>query len=195
MDDEREPRPTVPLEQRFEPAVVVCVPVRNDQRTQVPDRDLQHVQVAGQRGRRKPAVVEQGAAATVRLNRDQSREAVLCDQLIPTTEIAYQVPADTVRACHQQIDEVVDHDRHLGTVDRLKPYHPLSGTNHLLHATEHVSLSRRGAQGSFRNTGPGESPALRAGLSIRGRVSCLVGRFRRVLFPRPCCAAGSPRTA
>jgi hypothetical protein len=137
MDDEREPRPTVPLEQRFEPAVVVCVPVRNDQRAQVPDRDLQHVQVAGQRGRRQPAVVEQGAAATVRLNRDQSREAVLCDQLIPTTEIAYEVPADIVRACHEQIDEVVDHDRHLGTVDRLEPYRPVSGTNHLLNATEH----------------------------------------------------------
>jgi hypothetical protein len=72
----------------------------------------------------------------VRLNRDQSREAVLCDQLIPTTEIAYEVPADTVRPCHQQIDEVVDHDRHLGTVDRLKPYPSLSGTNHLFHARE-----------------------------------------------------------
>ena len=72
---------------------------------------------------------------------------MLCDQLIPTTEIAYQVPADTVRACHQQIDEVVDHDRHLGTVDRLKPYHPLSGTNHLLHATEHMSQSRTRCSG------------------------------------------------
>jgi hypothetical protein len=75
----------------------------------------------------------------VHLNRDQSREAMLCDQLISTTEIAYQVPADTVRACHQQIDEVVDHDGDVGTVDRLKRYHPLSGTKHLLHATEHVS--------------------------------------------------------
>jgi putative zinc finger protein len=113
----------------------------------------------------------------MRLNRDQSREAVLCDQLIPTTEIAYEVPADTVRACHQQIDEVVDHDRHLGTVDRLKPYQPLSGTNHVLYATEHVRAARtwdgsdelgsplsrttgratkRSRRGSFPNTGSGE---------------------------------------
>jgi hypothetical protein len=36
---------------------------------------------------------------------------MFCDQLVATAEVAGGVPADPVGAGHQQIDEVVDHDR------------------------------------------------------------------------------------
>jgi hypothetical protein len=55
---------------------------------------------------------------------------MLCDQLILTAEVTDDVPADTLRICHQQIDEVVDHDRDVRTIDGLKLDHPIHSEAH-----------------------------------------------------------------
>jgi hypothetical protein len=41
-DDKREAPPIMPPEKRFKPTVMVCVPVRDDERAQVVDRDLEN---------------------------------------------------------------------------------------------------------------------------------------------------------
>jgi hypothetical protein len=58
VDNKGEPPPTVALEKRFEPAVMVCVSVRDDKRAQVSDRHLQDIQVAGESGRCEAPVVQ-----------------------------------------------------------------------------------------------------------------------------------------
>jgi hypothetical protein len=50
---------------------------------------------------------------------------MFCDQLIATADVAGHVPADPVGAGHQQIDEVVDHDRDLRSINRLEPDRPI----------------------------------------------------------------------
>src|SRR5262249_55694141 len=74
VDDKRQAPPTMPLEQRFKSAVMVSVPVRNDKSTQVSDRNLQHIQVAGKSGRRQAAVVEHRTPAIAPLDCDERRE-------------------------------------------------------------------------------------------------------------------------
>ena len=44
---------------------------------------------------------------------------MLCNELVAVAEVGREVPADAVGARHQQINEVVDDDRDLGTHDRL----------------------------------------------------------------------------
>jgi hypothetical protein len=55
---------------------------------------------------------------------------VFCDQLVATAEVAGEIPADPVGAGHQQIDEVVDHDRDLRSINRLKPDWPIRLDSH-----------------------------------------------------------------
>jgi hypothetical protein len=55
---------------------------------------------------------------------------MFCDQLVATAEVAGEVPADPVAAGHQQIDEVVDHDRDLRSINRLKPDRPTRFDSH-----------------------------------------------------------------
>jgi hypothetical protein len=103
---------------------MVCVSVRNDQRAQLSDRNLQDIQVAPESGRRQTPVVENRTPATVRLDRDQRRKAMLRNQLAAITPIGGDVPADIVGAGHQHVDEVVDDDRDFGTINRLEPNRP-----------------------------------------------------------------------
>jgi hypothetical protein len=46
---------------------------------------------------------------------------VLSDELVAITEVVSDVPANVVGARHQHVDEVVDNDRDLRTIDRLEP--------------------------------------------------------------------------
>src|SRR5918912_1221680 len=39
VDNERQPAPAMPSEQRFQTAVMICVPMRNHERTQFSDRN------------------------------------------------------------------------------------------------------------------------------------------------------------
>src|SRR5262245_31073359 len=55
---------------------------------------------------------------------------MLCDQLIATPEVAGEVPADPVATSHQHIDEVVDHDRDLRSINRLKSDRPTRFDSH-----------------------------------------------------------------
>src|SRR5205085_7733291 len=96
MDDQREPPPTVALKERFKPAVMVGVAVRNDKRTQLPDRNLQNVQIASKSGRRQTAVVQDRPQSALRLDCDQRGKAMFCDQLVATAEVARKVSADIV---------------------------------------------------------------------------------------------------
>ena len=120
MDDEREAPPTVSLEECFKSAVMVSVTVRNYERAQVSDWDLEHIQVAGKRGRCQTAVVERRTRAAVRLHLDQRREAMLRDEVSAVAEVRGEIPANVVGAGHQQIDEVVHDDRDLDMIDRLE---------------------------------------------------------------------------
>jgi hypothetical protein len=120
VDNERKATTTMPLKERFEAAVVVCVPVRYHERAQVSDRNLQHIEVAGKRARRQPAVIEQRTALPVALDSDQRRETVFGDQLVTIAEVCGEIPAHTLDLGHQQIDEVVDNDRHLHTIYRFE---------------------------------------------------------------------------
>ena len=52
------------------------------------------------------------------------------DQLVATPEVAGEVSADAVAAGHQQIDEVVDHDRDLRSINRLKSDRPTRLDSH-----------------------------------------------------------------
>ena len=71
MDDKRQAPATMPPEERFKSTVVVCMPVRDDERAQISDRNLQgKIQVAAKCGRRQTAVVEDRAPAPVPLDRD-----------------------------------------------------------------------------------------------------------------------------
>ncbi len=109
----------MPPEKGFKPAVMVCVPVRYDERAQVSDRDLQDIQVAAECCRRQTAVVEDRTPAAVTLDCDQRREAMLCDELVAVAEVGGEVPANAVGAGHQHVNEVVDDDRDLSTNHRL----------------------------------------------------------------------------
>jgi len=54
VDQERQPPAAVPLEERFQPAVMVCMSVRDDESTQLSDRHLEDVEVAGKGGGVRP---------------------------------------------------------------------------------------------------------------------------------------------
>ena len=58
MNKKGETLPTMALEKRFEPAVMVCMSVRDDERAQVSDGHLKDIQVAGESGRRQAPVVQ-----------------------------------------------------------------------------------------------------------------------------------------
>jgi hypothetical protein len=58
VDNKGESLPTVAPEKRFEPAVMACMSVRDDERAQVSDRHLQDIQVAGESGRCQAPVVQ-----------------------------------------------------------------------------------------------------------------------------------------
>jgi hypothetical protein len=98
---------------------MVCVAVRDDKSAQIPNGNLQDIQVAGKSGSRQTAVVEDRTPTTTGLDGDQRREAMLCDQLAAVAEVASKVPADAIGAGHQYVDEVVDDDRDFGMIDRL----------------------------------------------------------------------------
>jgi len=55
---------------------------------------------------------------------------VFCDQLVATAEVVGAVPADAVGVGHQQIDEVVDHDRDLRSINGLEPDRPIRFGGH-----------------------------------------------------------------
>ena len=130
MDDKREAPPTIAPEERFKPAVMVCVPVGDDQRAQVSDRNLQDIQIAAKRRRRQAAVIEDRTPATVRLDRDQRREPMLCDELVTVAPVGSEVPAHALRPGHQYVNEVVDDNRDLSTIDRLEPNRPIGSDSH-----------------------------------------------------------------
>ena len=67
MDDKGEPLSSIALKERFKPAVMVGVAVRDHERTQIPDRNLQNIQIASKSGRRQTTVVQDRPPAALRL--------------------------------------------------------------------------------------------------------------------------------
>jgi hypothetical protein len=59
------------------------------------------------------------------------------DQLVATPEVAGEVPADPLATSHQQIDEVVDHDRDLRSIHGLKSDRPTPFDSHDLLTVPH----------------------------------------------------------
>ena len=125
MDDERQPPVAVAREQAFEAAVVIGMTVGDHDRAQVPDGNAEHVEVAAEAVGRQPGVVEERAAPAAGLDREQRREPVLGHELPAIGEVVRQVALDVLRPCHQEVDEVVHHDRDFGAIDRLERYKPI----------------------------------------------------------------------
>ena len=96
---------------------MVSVAVRDDDRTQITQRDLKHVEVASHRMRREAGVVEHSAPVAVPLDTDQRRETMLCHQLLSRTKVPRLVASHTLLAGHQHVEEIVNHDRHLDTIN------------------------------------------------------------------------------
>jgi hypothetical protein len=111
--------------------------VRDDQRAKLSHRNLKNIQVARKNGRSKPTVVEDRTPATLRFDYDQRREAMLRDQLVAIAPVGSEVSANALRAGHQQVDEVVDHDRDFGTIDRLEQNRPTASHGPLTLLREH----------------------------------------------------------
>ena len=74
---------------------------------------------------RQPSVVENRAPPPVGLHGDQRREPVLGDQLLAIGEVVREVPVNIFRPSHQDIHEVVHHDRDFGAIDRLEWHDPI----------------------------------------------------------------------
>ena len=81
-------------------------------------RHLKHVEVAGHRVRREAGVVEHSAPVAVPLDADQRGETMLSNQLLRRAEVPRLVASHALLAGHQHVEEVVDHDRHLDTINR-----------------------------------------------------------------------------
>ena len=74
---------------------------------------------------------------------------MFCDQLVATPEVGGEVSADIVGARHQQIDEVVDHDRDLRSINRLKSDRPTRFDSHdplTLHRACHIGSNHAPAR-------------------------------------------------
>jgi hypothetical protein len=52
------------------------------------------------------------------LDADQRGESVLGHQMRSRTEVSRLIADDALLACHQQVEVVVDHDRHLDAINR-----------------------------------------------------------------------------
>ena len=55
---------------------------------------------------------------------------MLGDELVAVAEVGGEVPANAPRAGHQYVNEVVDDDRDLSTIDRLEPNPSIGSHNH-----------------------------------------------------------------
>ena len=193
VDDKREAPPTMPPEKRFKPTVMVCVPVRDDERAQVFDRDLQDIQVAAKCRRRQTAVVEDRTPTAVRLDCDQGREAMLRDQLVTVAEVGGEVPADAVGAGHQHVNEVIDDDRDLSTNDRLQPNRPIRCDSHrllTLQSWRPMDEEAPPGHGTFLNTGAtevlgpwGDNDRSTSGLDTRRCQSVMTKRSHAFAVP------------
>src|ERR1044071_9671403 len=103
---------------------------------------------------------------------------MFCDQLVATAEVAGEVPADPVGAGHQQIHEVVDHDRDLRPINRLKPDWPTRFVSHdpLTLQSSCCVRSRRASRsrGSRLNVTDHSMPSLERG--SRAKRCCKLSR-------------------
>jgi hypothetical protein len=105
--------------------VVIGVTVRDDDGAQILDGDAEHVEVPREPIGRQPGVVKSRAAPPIALHRDQRREAVLGNQLLAVREVVRDIPVNILRPGHEDVDEVVHHDRDLGAIDPLEPHAPI----------------------------------------------------------------------
>jgi hypothetical protein len=91
--------------------------VRDNDRAQVAHRHLKHVEVASHRMGRKTSVVQHSMTITVALKGDHGRKAVLSDQLLRRSEVPRLVANDALLARHQNVKEVVNHNRDLDAIN------------------------------------------------------------------------------
>jgi hypothetical protein len=63
-------------------------------------------------------VVEHSAPVAVSLDADQRGETMLSNQLLRRAEVPRLVASHALLTGHQHVEEVVDHDRHLDTINR-----------------------------------------------------------------------------
>src|SRR5207253_8996300 len=90
----------------------------------------QDIQIAANSRRSQTTVIEDRTPATVRHDRDQRREPMLCDELVAVAPVGGEVPAHAIRPGHQYVNEVVDDNRDLSTINRLEPNRPIGSYSH-----------------------------------------------------------------
>ena len=90
--------------------------MRDDDRAQLTDRHLEHVEVARHGMGRKTSVVEHSMTITVALKGDDE-PAVLSDQLPRRAEVLPPVANHVLLARHQHVEEVVDHHCDLDAIN------------------------------------------------------------------------------
>jgi hypothetical protein len=118
VDHQRQPRAPATADQALEATMMIGVAVRDDDRTQLTQRHLKHVEVAGHCVRGETRVVEHSAPVAVLLDADQRGETMLSNQLLSRAEVPRLVASHALLAGHQHVEEVVDHDRHLDAINR-----------------------------------------------------------------------------
>jgi hypothetical protein len=126
MDDERQPSVAVASEQALQAPVVIRMTMGDHDRAQVFDGNAEHIEVPAESIGRQPRVVEDRAAPPLGLHREERREPVLGDQLPSIGKVVREVPVDVLRPSHQDVHEIVHHDRDFGTIDRLELCKPIA---------------------------------------------------------------------